>query len=63
MDVVESPAGLIGLLIWLVIIVAVIWIAFWIIDQAFPEPIRMVAKVVVGLIGLLILAYRFLPGL
>ena len=63
MDAATSPVTLVTFLIWLVVVVAVVWVAIWVIDQTLPEPVRMVAKVVVGLIALLFLVYRFLPGL
>jgi hypothetical protein len=46
-------SGLIGILIAIIILVVICYIGFWIIDSAFPEPIRLVAKVVVGVVALL----------
>ena len=45
---------MIDLLIGLVVLVVILLIAKWIIDQFFPEPIRMVALVIVGLLAFLI---------
>lgn len=36
----------------LVIIVAVAYAAFWIINNAFPAPIQLFAKIIVGLLAL-----------
>lgn len=49
---------IISILLMLVIFVAVVWIAFWIIDAAFPAPVHMPAKAVVGVIALLVLLQR-----
>lgn len=45
----------ISLVIAIVVIGVLAWVAFWIIDRAFPEPIRTPAKVIVGLVLLLAL--------
>lgn len=47
--------SLLSILLLVIIIAVVAYIAFWIIDSAFPEPIRMVAKVLVGVIALFLL--------
>lgn len=52
---------MIALLISLLIIVAIVWVAFWIVDSAFPEPIRMVAKIIIGILALLFLLH-LIPG-
>ena len=49
---------LVSLLVMLVVLVAIVWVAFWIIDNAFPAPINMPAKLVVGVIALLLLLQK-----
>jgi hypothetical protein len=46
-------SAILAVLIPIIILVVVCYIAFWIIDSAFPEPIRLIAKVVVGVLALL----------
>ena len=46
------------LLLFIIILVVVAYIAFWIIDYAFPAPIQMVAKVLVGIIALFLLLQK-----
>ena len=53
---------LISLLIMLVILVAVGWVAFWIIGQSVPAQFQMPARFVVGVILLIVLLTRFLPA-
>lgn len=49
---------IISILLMLVLFVAVVWVAFWVIDSAFPAPVHMPAKLVVGLIALLVLLQK-----
>jgi hypothetical protein len=49
---------IISLLLMLVIFVAIVWCAFWVIDSAFPAPVHMPAKLVVGVIALLVLLQK-----
>lgn len=49
---------IVSILIGLVVLAAVVWVAFWIIDSAFPAPVNMPAKVLVGVIALLVLLQR-----
>jgi hypothetical protein len=51
---------LINLLVYILIFGCVVWLAFWVIGQAFPQPIQMVAKIVVGVIALIVLLGYFL---
>lgn len=46
---------IVSILIGLVILAAIVWFAFWIIDASFPAPINMPAKAIVGIIALLVL--------
>jgi O-antigen/teichoic acid export membrane protein len=50
-------ATLIFVLIAIVLVFLVGWVAKWIIDQFFPEPIRLPASVVVGLVLLVVLLF------
>lgn len=54
---------LIPTLLFILAVVAVGWAAFWFIDQGIPEPMRMVAKAVVAVVGLLVLLSRLHPGI
>jgi len=49
---------IVSILIGLVVLAAVVWVAFWIIDSAFPAPVNMPAKLVVGVIALLVLLQK-----
>lgn len=44
---------MISILITLIIVCAVAYAAFWIIDQSIPAPMQIFAKLIVGLIALL----------
>lgn len=44
-------------------VVLVGWTAFWFIDQGVPVPGRMIAKLIVAIVALVILAAHFVPGL
>jgi hypothetical protein len=50
---------LISLLIAVLILVIIAWVAKYVIDSFFPEPIRMVALIVVGILLLLIVLRWF----
>lgn len=49
-------------LLFLILVLAVGWVAFWFIDQGVPEPMRMIAKLVVAVVALVVLLGRFYPG-
>jgi hypothetical protein len=53
--------ALIGVLIFVIIVVVLVWAAFYIIERAFPADVQMPAKIVVGLIGLVAILYKLLP--
>ena len=53
-----AVGSLVSFLLFVLILVVVALVAFWIIDQAFPDPIRMVAKVVIGAIALFLLVQK-----
>jgi O-antigen/teichoic acid export membrane protein len=50
---------LVSLLLTLVIMFAVAWLAKYVIDTFFPEPIRMIAYVLIGVLLLLVLLRMF----
>jgi hypothetical protein len=52
---------LIGVLIFLLIVVLLVWAAIYVIDRAFPSNIRWPAKLVVGVIALIAILYRLAP--
>lgn len=52
---------LIDLLILLCIVVGIGWVAHWLITTFFPEPIRMIALMVVGVLLLIFLLSQFSP--
>lgn len=43
-------------------IVAVGWVGFWFVDNGLPAPFQVFGRVVVAVLGLLALAYFFLPN-
>lgn len=49
-------------LLFLLVVVAVGYAAFWFIDQGVPPPARMFAKLIVAVIALVVLLGRFYPG-
>lgn len=50
---------IITILLWLVVLVAVCWVAFWLIDQiGIGPPINLLLKAVVAIIGLVVLLER-----
>lgn len=51
---------LITLLILIVAVICLIWLGIWVIDSTLPEPMRMMAKVIIGIIALLIIVYALL---
>lgn len=53
---------LITLLLLILGILVVGSLAYWIITKFFPEPMRMLALAVVGIILLLVLLSQFFPG-
>jgi|Kansoi200Nextera_1026148.scaffolds.fasta_scaffold02523_2 hypothetical protein len=50
---------LISLLLILVVMFAIAWLAKYVIDTFFPEPVRMVAYLVVGVILLIVILRLF----
>lgn len=48
---------LVTLLILIVAVVCLVWLGIWVIDSTLPEPIRPMAKVIVGIIALIIIVY------
>ena len=54
--------GIIAVFITLIVIVAICYVCFWLIDAAFPEPIRLVAKIIVGIVGLVAIVQYILPA-
>lgn len=56
-----SIEGLIGLLVWLVIMGLIFWLLWWFIGYVgLPEPFNKVARVIVGLVAFIILIYLLL---
>lgn len=53
---------LISALILLVVLVVIGYVAYWIITKFFPEPIRNIALIVVGVLLLIVLLVQFFPG-
>ncbi len=54
--------GLISLLIWLVIIGLIFYLLYWLVDQLpLPSPWSMVARVLIGLVAVIILLDILLP--
>ncbi len=50
---------IVTILLWLIVLVAVCWVAFWLIDQiGIGPPINMLLKAVVAIIGLIVLLER-----
>lgn len=47
--------GLIGLLIALLIFCCIAYLAYWIITKFFPEPMRVIALAVIGVVLLIVL--------
>lgn len=52
---------LLGLLLLVIGVVAVGWLAYWVITKFFPDPVRMVALCIVGLLLLLVIFAAFFP--
>lgn len=58
--------GAVAFLVWLLILVLVVYVAFWIAGQmGLPQPARMILTAIIGLIALLYLLGRLgiFPGL
>lgn len=49
-------------LIFIICLVVFACVAYWLITKFFPDPIRMIALVIVGAICLFALIYKFAPG-
>lgn len=52
---------LIGAIVFLVVFAIAAYLAHWVITRFFPEPARMPALAIVGVLLLLALAYFFMP--
>jgi len=52
---------LIGVLIYVVIVLVLVWAAIWVIGETLPPRFHMIAKVVVGVIGLIAILVKLLP--
>lgn len=58
---VPSVEGLIGLIIYLIVVGLIFWLIWWFIGYVgLPEPFNKVARVLVGLIAFIILLYFLL---
>lgn len=56
-----SIEGLIGVLIWLVVVGIILWLCWWFIGYVgLPEPFNKVARVLIGLVAFIILLYLLL---
>lgn len=51
---------LVTLLILIVAVICLVCLGIWVIDSTLPEPMRMMAKVIVGIIALIIIVYALL---
>lgn len=58
-----EAASLIGILIFVLVVVIIVWACILIIDRTLPPDFSMIAKVLVGVIALAILLYRLIPML
>ena len=54
---------MINVFILLLLIVAAGYAAFWFINQGLPEPMRMIARVIVVILALLAIWQYVLPGI
>lgn len=50
--------GLVAILITILIVLAICYACFWLIDSSFPAPLHMIAKLVVGVVGLFFLLQK-----
>ena len=56
--------AVIALLLWLAAIVLLAYVCFWVIAKmGLPEPAALIARVVVGLVALYLIAAVFVPAL
>ena len=53
----------ISLLVWIVIIFALAWCAYYVITTFFPEPVRTPALLLVGVVLLIIILMALMKGL
>ena len=53
----------ISLLVWIVIIFALAWCAYYVIPTFFPEPVRTPALLLVGVVLLIIILMALMKGL
>lgn len=49
-------------LLVLIVILAIGYVAFWFIDAGIPEPMRMIAKLIVALLALVAIVRYVLPA-
>ena len=57
-----SIEGVLMILLWLVILFALAWVAKYIIDSFFPEPLRTPALLLVGVVLLIIVVMMIVRG-
>lgn len=53
--------AIIGVLVFVLIVVVLVWAALYVIERTLPADVQLVAKVVVGIIALIAVLYRLLP--
>lgn len=59
----QKPAFIV-LLLWVVVIIVIAYVLFWIVGKmGLPEPAGMIARIIVGLVALLLLLGLFFPGM
>ena len=54
---------IIELLLLVVVLIVIGLVAYWIITKFFPEPARMIALFIVGVLLLIVLIGAFFPGI
>ena len=57
-----SVEGVLMILLWIVVLFAIGWVAKWVIDSFFPEPVRTPALLLVGVLLLIIVVMMILRG-
>ena len=51
-----SAGGLVGLLVWLIVIACIFWLLWWLIGYiGLPQPFDKIARVVIALVAVIIL--------
>lgn len=54
----------VSILLALLVFVAVVWVAFWIVGQMkLPDPIGKVAVIIIGILALVVLLSQLFPGM